>query len=71
MFLSDMNSLQGNQISVKGSKTLKQFMNEGSSSNATFALHRGIMRHCDAVVAISLAERLGAQEKYQLLLAAV
>ena len=52
MFLSDMNSLQANEISVKGSETLKQFMNEGSSSDAIFALHRGIMQHCDAVVAI-------------------
>ena len=56
---------------VKWSETLEKFLNEGSSTNATFALHRDIMQHCDAVLAVSLAERLGGQQGYQLLLAAV
>ena len=46
-------------------------MNEGSLSSATFVLYGGIMQHCDALVVISLAERLGAQQGYQLLLASV
>ena len=63
MFLNDMNSLQANEISIKGSETLEQFMSGGISPNATLALR--------TVMAISLAERLGAQQGYQLLLAAV
>ena len=69
--LNDMNSLQTNEVSMKWSETLEKFLNEGSSTNATFALHRDIMQHCDAVLAVSLAERLGGQQGYQLLLAAV
>ena len=46
-------------------------MDEGYSKNATFALHRDIMKHCDKVVAVALAERLGGKKGYELLLATV
>ena len=32
------------------------------SRNATFALHVDIMQHCDEVVAISVAERIGGPD---------
>ena len=47
------------------------FMTQGSKTNATFALHMELMAHCDEVVAIAMAERLGGPTGYNLLLAAV
>ena len=49
----------------------EDFLQNGSRVNATFALHVDIMRHCDHVVAIAFAERLGGPEGYDLVLAAV
>ena len=71
MFLNDINSLEPAAISTKWSAHLERFLDEGSERNATFALHREIMRHCIDISAVSLAERLGGSQGYQLLLAAV
>ena len=48
-----------------------RFLTEGSQKNATFALHVDFMQHCDEIVAISTAERIGGKEGYNLLLSAV
>ena len=71
MFLNDINSLEPAAVSTKWSGHLERFLDEGSERNATFALHREIMRHCIDISAVSLAERLGGSQGYQLLLAAV
>ena len=70
-FLADARHNQPAELSRKWSGKFDRFMDEGSSKNATFALHRDIMKHCDKVVAIALAERLGGKQGYELLLANV
>ena len=49
----------------------REFMEAGIAQNCTFALHSDMMNHCDEVVAVYLAERLGGYEGYDLLLGAV
>ena len=49
----------------------KSFMSQGYDSNANFALHVDLMVHCDEIVAIAVAERVGGPEGYSLLLASV
>ena len=70
-FLSEMESDDPSSIAHTWSSRFKEFLDEGSTKNATFALHLDMMKHCDSVVAISLAERLGGPTGYSLLLAAV
>lgn len=36
-----------------------KFIEEGSRLNATFPLHAEIMAHCDEIVGIGMAERIG------------
>lgn len=50
---------------------LKQYLHEGSQSNATFALHFDMMEHCDEIAGINIAERIGGPEGYNLLLACI
>ena len=71
VFLNDMNSLEGADMSAKWSEKLERFLEEGSERNATFALHKEMMRHCNDISAVYLAERLGGSQGYQLLTAAV
>lgn len=71
MFLNDMNSLEPAAVSTKWSGHLERFLEKGSERNTTFASHREIMRQCTDISAVSLAERLGVPQVYQLLLAAV
>lgn len=66
-----MNSLEGVDMSAKWSEKLERFLEEGSGRNATFALHKEMMRHCNDISAVYLAERLGGSQGYQLLTAAV
>ena len=70
-FLADARHKQSAELSRKWSCMFERFLDEGCSKNATFAMHRDIMKHCDKVVAIALAERLGGKKGYQLLLANV
>ena len=46
-------------------------MKNGYDNNANFALHADLMSHCDEIVAIAIAERVGGPEGYNLLLASV
>ena len=47
------------------------FIDVSSKENATFALHRDIMSHCDEVISLAIAERIGGPEGYDLLLGTV
>ena len=66
-------SLQSQEPEVTASQwntRYKLFLTDGCKRNATFELHVDIMQHCDEVLAIKLAERLGGESGYQLLLGA-
>ena len=71
LFLYEARHSQHVEVSTKWSERLERFMDKGTSNNATFALHRDMMKHCDKVVAVALAERLGGKQGYELLLATV
>ena len=47
------------------------YIKKGKQCNATFALHIDMMSHCDEVVAIYMAERMGGVAGYNLLTATV
>ena len=49
----------------------ESFMSQGYENNVNFALHVDLMLHCDEIVAIAIAERVGGPEGYNLLLASV
>ena len=49
----------------------QDYVQTGAKQNATFALHVEMMKHCDEVIAISMAEKMGGPDGYALLLAAV
>ena len=70
-FLSEMESDEPSSTANTWSSRFQEFLNNGATKNATFALHLDMMKHCDSVIAISLAERLGGPTGYSLLLAAV
>jgi hypothetical protein len=44
------------------------YLKNGSQRNGTFALHVDMMKHLDGILAIALAERLGGEDGYNLLL---
>ena len=70
-FLNSMESEDEDVISKNWGEKYEQFLEHGAKQNATFCLHLDMMRHCDDVIAIALAERLGGLDGYQLMLAAV
>ena len=70
-FIHDMENEDAITISNNWSERFKRFMNYWSKHNATFALHRDMMNHCDHVIVIALSERLGGPKGYALLLASV
>ena len=70
ILLSDLQGETTTLLHQKWGNGFGRFLIEGSR-NATFALHVDIMQHCDEVVAISVAERIGGPDGYNLLLAAV
>ncbi|XP_045182551.2 uncharacterized protein LOC123541205 [Mercenaria mercenaria] len=70
-FIVDVETNDSKQVAEKWSTQFEDFLSYGSNQNATFALHRDMMNHCDEVVAVALSERLGGPGGYALLLAAV
>ena len=50
---------------------LFDFLRRGSSVNATFALYADILSHCEEILAIALAEKIGGPDGYALMIAAV
>lgn len=70
-FLTDMASMKPAEISKRWSENMESFLIKGSKNNATFALHRDMMKHCDDISAVAMAERLGGKQGYELLLSTV
>ena len=71
LFWNDMETAEASVLAERWSERFEDFLQKSSSVNATFALHVDMMRHCDHVVAISFAERLGGPDGYNLVLSAV
>jgi len=55
----------------KWSKKYFDFFENGKKVNATFALHADMLLHCEEILAVAMAERIGGPDGYLLLLAAV
>lgn len=49
----------------------KKYIEDSCSRNATFCLHKDMMKHCDEIIAIAVAERIGGLDRYKMLLASV
>ena len=71
MLITDMETEQPVTLANNWSCKFNTFLEETSRINATFALHLDILKHCNHVIQIAFAERLGGQGGYSLLLAAV
>jgi len=65
----DLQSLTGPEVAARWHDRFNAFLERGKSSNGTFALHIDIMLHLEGIGAVALAERLGGEEGYNLLLA--
>ena len=70
-FIKNMEYLSAQELTKEYNDSYVHFMNEGCEKNATFCLHADMMSHCDEIIAIQLAERLGGPEGYSLLLGVV
>ena len=71
LLLSSLETEEPSKVCHGWDQMYETFMKEGCLKNATFCLHVEIMRHLDDVVAVSLAERLGGKDGYNLLLSAL
>ena len=71
LFLQDMEMGEFAAAANSWAQRFEDFLESGSKVNATFALHLDMMRHCDHVVEIAFAERLGGPDGYDLVVAAV
>ena len=71
MLINDLETEQPATLATNWSVRFNQFLEEASRRNATFALHLDMLKHCNHVIQIAFAERLGGQGGYSLLLAAV
>ena len=71
LLLSSLEKEEPSKVSEDWGQLYETFIQEGCLKNATFCLHVEMMRHLDDVVAVSLAERLGGQDGYNLLLSAL
>lgn len=69
--LEDLQSMSPPDASVKWEEQFQSFLEKGKSSNATFQLHFEMMRHCNQVIAVHLAERIGGTKGYLLLLGSI
>ncbi|KAL4217289.1 hypothetical protein ACF0H5_023740 [Mactra antiquata] len=69
--LTELESEECSEMSKRWAAQFEEFLSVGCTRNATFALHFDMMRHCDDIIAIAFAERLGGETGYDLLLAAV
>ena len=68
-FAHDRQSLSPLSISEKWDEEYQVYLDKHSQGNATFALHCDMMAQMDDIMAIKLAERLGGDDGYHLLLA--
>ena len=62
---------QAEEIEGVYGKKYESFIQDGCQKNATFCLHYEILQHCNEIVSIAVAERLGGEDGYNLLLSAV
>ena len=69
--LIDMESLPFLEVESRWNSVYDKFIQTASKTNATFCLHVELMNHCDEVVGIQLAERIGGANGYSLLRALV
>ena len=69
--LEEVKSLSSHEAEQRWGSSYSQFIQQACANNATFRLHLEIMNHCDEIVGIQLAERIGGQQGYNLLLALV
>ena len=67
--LDDLDILSGKELATKWHACYQKFIDHGCQVNATFALHVDFMTQLDGISAIALAERLGGNDGYHLLLA--
>ena len=66
-YIYDLETLEQKEISERWNQKFEEFLEKGSKDSAIFALHRDMMTHCDEVIAIALAERLGGPDGHALL----
>ena len=58
----------GHEVAERWDARYRTFIAYGTKRNGTFALHVNMMKHLDGILAVALAERLGGNEGYDLLL---
>ena len=63
--------LAPSDLCLKWHDQYMQFMDEGSTRNNTFALHRDLSTHMDEIVSMYIAERVGGRQGYDLVLGVV
>ena len=68
LLLSSLDNEEPSKVCQQWNQLYETFIQEGCLKNATFCLHVEMVRHLDDVIAVSLAERLGGQDGYNLLL---
>ena len=59
------------EVTKKWHDSYEEFLAKYSQQNATFAIHRDILTHCDEVAGLHFAERISGHQGYCLLLAMV
>lgn len=69
--LDDLLSDIASTVSYKWDERYWNCLEISTKKNGTFPLHIDIMKHCDEICALALAERIGGRDGYRLLLAAV
>ena len=69
--LSDLDINNLAIMNQRGLPKINKYLHDGVKSNATFAIHFDMLTHCDEILGISIAERIGGPEGYALLLACV
>ncbi|VDI60746.1 Hypothetical predicted protein [Mytilus galloprovincialis] len=57
-----------NKLEEQFGTKFKKYIEDSCSRNATFCLHQKMMTHCDEIIAIAVAERIGGPDGYKLLL---
>ncbi|CAH1782819.1 unnamed protein product [Owenia fusiformis] len=70
-FIADRQNLNSQQLSQQWGEQLSKFIQNSCASNASFQLYVDMIQHCEEVVALAVAERLGGIQGYDLLLAVV
>ncbi|CAG2195990.1 unnamed protein product [Mytilus edulis] len=70
-YTNDMQHKDEKLLRHKWDTAFTEFIDKGLKQNVTFAIHFDMMQHCDEIVSISITERLGGPNGYNLMLACV